>query len=193
MSKIYFHYSAMKAGKSSLLIQNNYNYLERNMRTVVFKPLFDTRDSETPAVVSRIGLKLNAVGLHDEFIDNLVILRESLHPTLDAVFIDEVQFLDTITLQNIAHYCQDYDIPLMCYGLRNSFDGEGFPAADWLLRNADKLVEIKSLCWCGKKATHNAMVIDDVFQTTANGTNKVLGDDIYVPLCFKHFHKKKLS
>lgn len=193
MAKIYFYYSAMKAGKSSQLIQNNYNYLERNMKTVVFKPFFDTRDSEVPEVVSRIGLRLPAIGLYDDFIDNIGILRKALTPTLDAVFIDEVQFLETITLENIARYCQDYGIPLMCYGLRNSFDGEGFPASDWLLRNADKLVEIKSLCWCGKKATHNAMVIDGVFQTKSQGSNMVLGDDIYVPLCFKHFNKEQLS
>lgn len=193
MGKIYFYYGSMQSGKSTNLIQAEYNYRSRGLKTLTFKPLFDTRDSDTPQVVSRLGNRLDAIGLGNSLPESIDTLLANLTPDLNVVLIDEVQFLDVMVLQNIVHYCLDHGIPLMCYGLRNSFDGKGFPASDWLLRNADKLVEMKSICWCSRKATHNAMVIDGVFHTTAPEGNMVLGDEIYIPLCYNHFRKQQLK
>ncbi len=190
MAKIYLTYSAMNSGKSTALIQAAYNYQERGMRVLIFKPPFDTRDTPEAKVCSRIGLEANAFVIPED-VQALKDLLESytLVTPPSAIFIDEVQFVSVEHLVVFADFCQRVDIPLLTYGLRNSYDGKGFPGSDWLLRHADKLVELKTICFCGKKATHNLMVIDgeSVLDTLPAGNMVLGGNELYHAVCRKHF------
>ncbi len=190
MSKLYMYYSSMNSGKSTLLIQSAYNYRERGMKVLIFKPAFDTRDTTEEKVTSRIGLEDNAFILPRED-DQLVDLLDSytLVKPPAAIFIDEAQFVTVSQLQIFAAFGTRWDIPILTYGLRNSYDGQGFPGSDWLLRHADKLVELKTICFCGKKATHNLMVVngEPVTETLDEGNMVLGGNELYHAVCRKHF------
>lgn len=191
MAKVYFYYSSMNSGKTTSLLQATYNYLERGMPVLLLKPRFDIRDGEEPVISSRIGLKMHCQFFPEtrEELDALFLEGDD---NVRAIFVDEVQFVDPGLLKYLIYYGDTLDIPLLCYGLRNSYDGAGFPASDWLLRHADKLVEMKSICWCGKKATHNMMVIDGkpVVKTLAEGNKVVGGNELYHAVCRCHFELK---
>ena len=191
MAKIYFTYSSMNSGKTTGLLQSAYNYVERGMSVLLLKPKLDNREGSDPLIKSRIGLESECAFIPDDA-DELVALIYN-NKGVSAIFIDEVQFVPVKTIASIMVMCDAMDIPLLCYGLRNAYDGKGFPGSDFLLRHADKLVECKSICWCGKKATHNMMVVDgEVVRKTTSGGNMVVGgNELYHAVCRQHFFEGK--
>lgn len=186
MAKLYFYYSAMNAGKTTTLLQSAYNYRERRMNTLVLKPSID--DRHTAAVVrSRIGLEANAVCFQKD--DDLLELTEERHQKtpLSCLLLDEAQFLTKSQVFALGEVVDKLGIPVLAYGLRTDFKGELFEGSLHLLAWADELLEIKTVCHCGKKANM-------VLRLDENGTPLKLGEQIqiggndsYVSVCRKHF------
>lgn len=191
MAQLYFYYSAMNAGKSTMLLQSSFNYQERGLNPLVFTASIDDRYG-VGVVTSRIGLQADAqlYNVHD----NIFTMVESIHTKnkVDCLLIDESQFLTKEQVYQITEVVDKLYIPVLCYGLRTDFLGELFEGAKYLLAWADKLVEIKSICHCGRKAS---MVIrtDQSGNALAGGCQVVIGgNDKYLSVCRMH-HKQALG
>ena len=157
MAKLYFFYGAMNSGKTTRILQCEYNYKEQGMRAVIMKPQTDTKGNDK--IVSRIGSskKVDYLIKKDENIFDLLV-NEYGH--VDLLLVDEAQFLTTRQVNQLMDIVVDLDIPVMCYGLRTDFKGNGFPGARRLLEIAHELTEIKTICECGKKAMFNVRLMD---------------------------------
>jgi len=153
MAKLYFNFSAMNAGKSAILLQSSYNYQERGMHTMLLKPVIDSRDPRADHIVSRIGLNAQANTFCNDMNLESFIISEHKKKALNCVLVDEAQFLTSDQVWQLSHIADDHNIPVMCYGLRTDFKGELFSGSATLLAVADSLREIKTLCWCGRKAS----------------------------------------
>lgn len=187
MAKVYFRYAAMNAGKSTQLLQVRHNYHERGQKTLLMKPHVDNRDGER-VIRPRIGGIEAAV---DEVIrpstDLFLLMEEILTgDVIDCIIIDEAQF---VTRDHVVQLCRVADVlgvPVMCYGLRSDFRGELFEGSAALMALADDLEEIKTICWCGKKATMNARILGD--EVVREGPQVLIGgNESYVALCRKHW------
>ncbi len=186
MAKLYFNYSAMNAGKSTMLLQASYNYQERGMRTVIFTAAFDNR-AGVGKVASRIGLSSDAL-IFDATTD-IYSEVESLHrqEAVACVFIDEANFLSEHHVWQLARIADRLNIPVMTYGLRTDFQGKLFPASKELLAIADELREIRTICHCGRKATMVAR-FDESGQVVKEGAQiDVGGNEKYVSFCRRHW------
>lgn len=181
MAKMYFYYSTMNAGKSTALLQAAYNYAERGMRTLLFTAIFDDRAGGR--IASRIGIESEARKF-DSSTDFWSVCAD--HPP-DCVLIDEAQFLSKEQVRALARVVDEVDVPVMCYGLRTDFLGELFPGSAALLAWADTLVELKTICHCGRKATMVVRVGADGSVEKAGTQVEIGGNDRYVSLCRKHF------
>ncbi len=184
MSKLYFSYAAMNAGKSTVLLQASYNYEERGMRSLLFTSALYA-ETEEGHITSRIGISADAL-LYGEADDlHAWINREHRKKKIDCVFVDEAQFLTKPQVWQLARVADRLGIPVLCYGLRTDFRGELFPGSAELLAIADNLREIRTICHCGSKAT---MVV----RRTADGRAVTSGDQVgieksmYVSLCRAH-------
>ena len=191
MAKLYFNYSAMNAGKSTILLQSSYNYHERGMRTLLMKPAIDTRDGATDEITSRIGLAATADIITPE--QNLEAHIHQAHAAtpFDCILIDEAQFLTKDQVWQLAASVDKLGVPIMCYGLRTDFKGELFPGSSALLAIADNIEEIKTLCWCGGKATMNLRVSRTGKAVTRGAQVEIGGNDRYITLCRKHWVAKE--
>ena len=168
MAKLYFSFSAMNAGKSAILLQSAYNYQERGMHTMLLKPKLDDRDPKADHIVSRIGLNAEAdIFTPDTDLESHIIEAHTAKP-IDCVLLDEAQFLTPEQVWALARVSDYTKIPIMCYGLRTDFKGELFPGSATLLAIADDVREIRTLCWCGRKATMT-MRLDDTGQAVTEG------------------------
>ncbi|MBI5770636.1 MAG: thymidine kinase [Verrucomicrobia bacterium] len=186
MAKLYFYYSAMNAGKSTVLLQSSYNYRERGMRTLLFTPAIDTRYGGA-RIESRIGLRSGATSLSAG--DNLLARVRTEHAAdpVACVLIDEAQFLTPEQVWQASEITDALDIPVLCYGLRTDFQAKLFPGSGALLGLADTLVELKTICHCGRKATMNLRV-DAAGHAVREGAQvEIGGNDRYVAMCRKHF------
>jgi thymidine kinase len=155
MAKLYFYYSAMNAGKSTTLLQSAHNYEERGMRVVLFTPRLDNRVAEG-TIASRIGLRRDAVAF-DRAFDFFVYVRDQQRSeTIACALVDESQFLTAAQVLQLTLVCDRLKVPVLCYGLRTDFRGEPFEGSKYLLAWAEELIEIKTVCHTGKKATMNA-------------------------------------
>ncbi|MEE2685410.1 MAG: thymidine kinase [Planctomycetota bacterium] len=186
MAKLYFYYSAMNAGKSTTLLQSSYNYHERGMRTLILVPDIDTRDDQE-TVTSRIGLSAEATTFH--LADNVYKMVEQQHQQqpLDCVLVDEAQFLTREQVRQISDVSDQLDIPVLTYGLRTDFQGKLFEGSEQLLAWADNLVEIKTICHCGRKATMVLRIGEDGQVIKQGAQVKIGGNELYVSVCRKHF------
>lgn len=193
MAKLYFSYSAMNAGKSAILLQSAYNYQERGMHTMLLKPALDDRDPRADHIVSRIGLNAEA-DLFTPETDLEANIRDS-HAArpINCVLLDEAQFLTPDQVWQLARVSDYTRIPIMCYGLRTDFKGELFPGSATLLAIADDVREIRTLCWCGKKATMTLRFDDSGEAITEGAQVDVGGNEKYISLCRKHWAEKKTS
>ncbi len=186
MAKLYFYYAAMNAGKSTTLLQADFNYRERGMRTMLFTAAFDDR-FRAGAISSRIGLEADANGLEaDSDIFTLISAAHRQAP-VDCVLVDEAQWLTRAQVFQLARVCDEIDIPVLAYGLRTDFRAELFEGSAALLAIADSLVELKAICACGRKATMNLRVDADGKAVTEGAQIEVGGNDRYVALCRRHF------
>ena len=186
MAKLFFYYSEMNAGKSTSLLQSAYNYKERGMRPYIMSAAIDNRYS-VGKVTSRIGLEAEAYLFHKE--DDLfkILSEENKKQGINCVLIDESQFLSRAQVKQLAIAVDDLDIPVLCYGIRTDFRGELFPGSQHLLAWADNLIELKTICHCGSKAT---MVVrtDEKGNIINDGDQVVIGgNDRYQSMCRKHF------
>ncbi|MFN4095582.1 MAG: thymidine kinase [Sphingomonas sp.] len=186
MAKLYFYYASMNAGKSTTLLQADFNYRERGMRTLLFTAALDDR-SGAGRIASRIGLDTEAVSFAGDTDLRLHVEREMDHGPVHCVLVDEAQFLSGAQVDQLAAVADVLGIPVLAYGLRTDFRGNLFPGSARLLALADALVEIKSVCRCGRKATMNLRV-DGEGRAVADGAQtEIGGNDRYVALCRRHF------
>jgi len=186
MAKLYFYYASMNAGKSTTLLQADFNYRERGMRTLLFTAALDDR-SGAGRIASRIGLDTEAVGFAADTDLRLHVEREMDHGPVHCVLVDEAQFLSSAQVDQLAAVADVLGIPVLAYGLRTDFRGSLFPGSARLLALSDALVEIKSVCRCGRKATMNLRV-DGEGRAVADGAQtEIGGNDRYVALCRRHF------
>ena len=186
MAKLHFFYSTMNAGKSTALLQSNHNYLESNLKTMLFIPK-EIGIKSNGKIVSRIGLKADAI-IADKDYKFFSELKKMVD--ISCVFVDEAQFLSKKQVHELGRIADDLNIPVMCYGIRTDFQGKLFEGSHELLAIADNLKELKTICSeCDKKAT---MVV----RLNNNGEiilegEKILigGNEVYKTLCRKHFRK----
>ncbi|EMI19815.1 Thymidine kinase [Rhodopirellula maiorica SM1] len=186
MAKLYFYYSAMNAGKSTVLLQASYNYRERGMNTMILSPELDTRFG-AGKVTSRIGLSSESTTFNQA--DNLFSVVKVQHDTtpLHAVFVDEAQFLTRLQVRQLSDVCDSLDVPVMAYGLRTDFQGHLFEGSEHLLAWSDTLSEIKTICHCGRKATM-VLRMDAKGQPVKDGSQiQIGGNERYVSVCRQHF------
>lgn len=186
MAKLYFYYSSMNAGKSTTLLQSSYNYRERGMNTLVFTPELDTRYGDC-IVTSRIGLQASAVSF--SYLDDLFKRTRLAHEEkkIHCVLVDEAQFLTKRQVRQLGEIADRLDIPVLTYGLRTDFQGNLFEGSMHLLAWADNLVEIKTICHCGRKATM-VLRLDDRGKPVRDGDQvKIGGNERYQAVCRRHF------
>lgn len=186
MAKVYFYYSAMNAGKSTLLLQSSYNYRERGMRTLLFTPAVDTRAGHG-RIQSRIGLEADALPF-DATVNLLTIARaEHAESPVACVLIDEAQFLNATQVWQTTDIADQMGIPVLCYGLRTDFQGRLFPGSAELLAVADNLIELKTICHCGRKATMVLRLGADGRALREGAQVEIGGNERYVSVCRRHF------
>jgi thymidine kinase len=189
MAKLYFYYSAMNAGKTTTLLQSAYNYRERGMRTLILTPALDNRYGEG-VVASRIGLKAQAHRFSGG--ENLFALVETdiaARGALHCVFVDEAQFLTKAQVWQISDVVDRLHVPVLAYGLRTDFRGELFEGSSYLLAWADNLIEIKTICHTGHKATMVVRVDERGRAVTAGPQVEIGGNDRYVSVSRAEFKK----
>lgn len=186
MAQLYFYYSAMNAGKSTALLQSAYNYKEMGMQPLLMTAALDNRYS-TGSITSRIGLAEDA----DLFSQSNNLFQhigdQHLRQKIDCVLIDESQFLTRQQVLQLTKVVDDLHVPVLCYGIRTDFQGELFTGSQHLLAWADKLIELKTVCWCGRKATMVVRKNTDGEVVTQGAQVHIGGNDTYQSLCRKHF------
>ena len=189
MAKLYFHYSTMNAGKSTILLQASHNYRERGMDTYLLTAQFDKRAGEG-RIGSRIGIGADA----DTFAegDDLFEKIRARHAAAPfaCVFVDEAQFLSKEQVWQLARVVDDLRIPIMCYGLRVDFRGELFPGSSALLALADEMREVRTICHCGKKATMVVRRGADGKALRDGAQIQIGGNETYVSLCRRHWREE---
>ena len=186
MAKLYFYYSAMNAGKTTTLLQSAYNYYERGIDTLILKPSLDDRHN-TDVVRSRIGLETNAVSFNA--CDDLLELTETRNQksTLNCLLLDEAQFLTKSQVFELGEIVDKLKIPVLAYGLRTDFKGELFEGSLHLLAWSDELIEIKTVCHCGKKAIMVLRIDENGVPLNSGEQILIGGNENYVSVCRKHF------
>ena len=191
MAKLYFYYASMNAGKSTNLLQADFNYRERGMRTMLFTAAIDDRFA-AGTVTSRIGLGADAIAFERDTDLATIVVRDGETPPA-CVLVDEAQFLTAAQVDQLAALADFHNVPVLAYGLRTYFQGQLFEGSARLLAIADSLIEIKSVCECGRKATMNLRV-DESGNAIREGAQKEIGgNERYVALCRKHFMLRTAS
>jgi thymidine kinase len=188
---VFFRYGAMNAGKSIQLLTVRYNYLERHQRVFLLKPGTDTREG-AGVVRARIGLEAKADAVVGADTD-LRALYGRLRSELGApacILVDEAQFLTRGQVEQLCDLADTENVPVMAFGLRADFRGELFPGSAALLALADRIEELKTICWCGRKATMNARVVDG--EVVKEGPQVLIGgNESYTSLCRRHWREGK--
>ena len=192
MAKLYFNYSSMNAGKSTALLQANHNYLERGMKTKMFTFSGDNRYEENK-IVSRLNISADANPFSEttDLFQNLI--QDEEQKKIKCVLIDEAQFLKKEQVAQLGRIVDELDIAVLAFGIRTDFQGELFEGSKYLLAWADNLKEIKTVCWCARKATM-VVRLDSKGNILSEGQQlEIGGNEKYVPLCRAHFNKKDLG
>ena len=192
MAKLYFNYSSMNAGKSTMLLQANHNYIERGMNPRIYTSDLDNRFGKGE-IVSRIGLKAKSnifTSKTDIYRDILNFRKNSI---VDCVLIDEAQFLTQNQVSQLGKVVDELDIPVLTFGIRTDFQGNLFEGSKYLLAWADNLKEIKTVCHCGRKATM-VLRLNAKGEVVTDGTQiEIGGEEKYVSVCRKHFIEKNIG
>lgn len=186
MAQLYFYYSAMNAGKSTSLLQSAYNYQERGMTVALFTAAIDDRFG-IGKISSRIGLSMDAQIFDADF--DFVAACEALKQqgALDCVLIDEAQFLSKAQVKQLTYVVDDLNVPVLAFGLRTDFLGETFAGSQALLAWADKLVELKTVCHCGRKANFVVRLDEHGHAATTGSQVQIGGNNQYISMCRVHF------
>ena len=189
MAKLYFNYSTMNAGKSTVLLQASHNYGERGMETYLLTAQFDNRAGDG-RIASRIGIGQSADTFapgEDLFAKVAARLERG---KVACIFIDEAQFLDKDQVWQLARVADDLGVPVMAYGLRVDFQGQLFPGSATLLALADSLREVRTICHCGRKATMVVRKDDQGNVLTKGAQVQIGGNETYVSLCRRHWRQE---
>lgn len=190
MAKLYFYYASMNAGKSTMLLQADFNYRERGMRTMLFTASMHDRDGHG-VIGSRIGLQAGANIFTPETDLRAEVEAEHARGALSCVLVDEAQFLSRAQVLQLASICDEVGIPVLAYGLRTDFAGNLFEGSGALLGLADALTEIKAICRCGRKATMNLRVDAEGRAVVEGEQTEIGGNDRYVAMCRRHFMEER--
>ena len=190
MAKLYCYYASMNAGKSTTLLQADFNYRERGMETMLWTAALDDRYG-AGQITSRIGLLAEAQKFDTESDLFAAVGEENLEHPLACVLVDEAQFLSRNQVLQLARLADETNIPVLCYGLRTDFSAELFPGSAALLGIADALVELKAVCECGRKATMNLRVDESGRAVVEGAQTEIGGNDRYVAMCRRHFMAKR--
>ena len=183
MAKLYFRYGAMGSSKTANAIMVQYNYMERGQKVLMLKPKLENRDGAS-MVKSRCGLETECRFVEDITLDDA--------RGYDCIIVDEAQFITKERVQLLVRIVDELNIPVICYGLRTDFQENFFEGSMWLMAWADSIEEVKTICWCGRKAICNARVVDG--KVVKEGDQILLGGSSqYVSLCRKHFHEGNLG
>ena len=189
MAKLYFYYASMNAGKSTTLLQADFNYRERGMQTMLYTAAIDDRLAHG-RVGSRIGLEA-AAKTYDAATDIRGEIEAELKKReVHCILVDEAQFLTRTHVLQLASVCDELDIPVLAYGLRTDFQGNLFEGSGALLALADNLVELKAICECGRKATMNLRVDANGRAVKHGAQTEIGGNDLYLSLCRRHFMER---
>ena len=192
MAKLYFNYSSMNAGKSTMLLQANHNYIERGMKPRIYTSDLDNRFGKGE-IVSRIGLKAKSNIFSSKTDIYRDILNFSKNSIVDCVLIDEAQFLTQNQVSQLGKVVDELDIPVLTFGIRTDFQGNLFEGSKYLLAWADNLKEIKTVCHCGRKATM-VLRLNAKGEVESDGTQiEIGGEEKYVSVCRKHFIEKNIG
>ena len=192
MAKLYFNYSSMNAGKSTMLLQANHNYIERGMNPRIYTSDLDNRFGKGE-IISRIGLKAKSNIFSSKTDIYKDILNFSKNSIVDCVLIDEAQFLTQIQVRQLGKVVDELDIPVLTFGIRTDFQGNLFEGSKYLLAWADNLKEIKTVCHCGRKATM-VLRLNANGEVVSDGTQiEIGGEEKYVSVCRKHFIEKNIG
>jgi len=189
MAKLYFYYASMNAGKSTTLLQADFNYRERGMETMLWTAALDDR-YDTGVITSRIGLQADAHKFSPDTDLWAEVTAENATRPIACLLLDEAQFLTRDQVFQLARLADEANIPVVAYGLRTDFQAELFPGSAALLGIADTLVELKAVCECGRKATMNLRVDAAGNAVKEGAQTEIGGNDRYVALCRKHFMEK---
>ncbi len=188
MAKLYFSYAAMNAGKSTLLLQASYNYVERGMRTLLFTSALYA-EGGVGLISSRIGIETEAE-LYADGDDLFARIKDLTEESkVDCVFVDEAQFLTADQVWQLARVADRLHIPVMCFGLRTDFQGKLFPGSSELLAIADELREIRTICYCGRKASMVVRRNADGGAIT-EGAQVSIEKSVYISLCRQHWEEE---
>ncbi|WP_408590394.1 thymidine kinase [Novosphingobium sp.] len=195
MAKLFFYYASMNAGKSTNLLQADFNYRERGMATMLWTAAFDNRtlgqgpsaQEDVPSISSRVGLNAMARGFTAGTDLRAEVLARHAEMPLACVLVDEAQFLSHAQVWQLADIVDRAGIPVLCYGLRTDFRGDLFEGSAALLGLADELVEVKAVCHCGRKATMNVRLDADGSPLHTGAQTEVGGNERYLTLCRAHF------
>lgn len=187
MAKLYFRYGVMGSSKTANALMVRYNYEERGQKALMVKPVIDQRDGARE-IVSRIGLRWPCVYFHE-----FAAMGPEQVKGYACIIVDEAQFLSRAEVDYLTQVVDLWEVPVICYGLRADFKGELFPGSQALLATADVIEEIKTICWCGRKATYNAR-FDEHRRVLKEGAQVVLGaNDKYIGLCRLHWRTGDLG
>lgn len=189
MAKLYFYYSTMNAGKSTNLLQSSYNYRERGMNTLIYTAAIDDRFG-AGKVSSRIGISENA-HLFDKQTDFLAEISErEKRQKLHCILLDESQFLTKAQVYQLTDVVDKLNIPVLCYGIRTDFQAELFEGSKYLLAWADQLEELKTICYCGRKANF-VLRLNKQGEVVKDGEQiQIGGNDSYLSVCRRHYKEK---
>ena len=192
MAKLYFNYSSMNAGKSTMLLQANHNYLERGMKPQIYTSDLDNRFGKGE-IVSRIGLKYksNIFNTKTSIYEEILTFRDN--DEVDCVLIDEAQFLTKNQVFQLGQIVDELNIPVLAFGIRTDFQGNLFEGSKFLLAWADNLKEIKTVCHCGRKATMVLRLNEEGLIVTDGSQIEIGGEEKYVSVCRKHFQAKDIG
>lgn len=193
MSKLYFYYSAMNAGKTTALLQSSYNYRERGMRTLLYTAGIGFQKENNVQIKSRIGLNAIAKICYDktDLFEQISVFyhKKKIH----CILIDECHFLTQKQVFDLTRVVDILSIPVLCYGLRTDFQAKLFSGSLWLLAWADKLIELKTVCYCGRQANRVLRINKQGFVMTNGNQIMVENDNCYISVCRKHFTEQLKS
>ena len=183
MAKMYFKYGAMDSSKTAQALITKYNYEENDMKVWLIKPSADSRDGVN-ILRSRIGLQAEVEVITPQM-DVFALFGETRKGKCDAIIVDECQFMEPAQIDQLRSIVDEYNIPVMCFGLRTDFQCKLFPGSRRLMEVADTIQEIKTICDCGAKATVNARVDSDSYIVTEGAQVVLGGNDSYIAMCHK--------